>query len=241
MAGCYAACARLRWSATPLNPRATRRPARFCMRRPLRRRSPDTPSRRRSARGGWASYTWPPRTGSQERVALKVLRPKVVVDPYQRAVFLREMELMEGLRHPNIVAFLGGGEQNGGFYFAMEYCDGGSVEQLLKAANGPLPLRTAGPIMLQVLKGLAHAHERDLVHRDLKPQEPASLRIEREADGEDQRFRPRQELLQSGPQRDDRYRNVRRYLRLHASGADHRLQVCSGPRAMCGASRRPST
>ncbi|MBI5622440.1 MAG: protein kinase [Elusimicrobia bacterium] len=87
----------------------------------------------------------------------------------QIELFKREMAVAMSLRHPNIVEFLDGGDAGtAGVFFAMEYCDAGSVTDLLDK-KGPLKLSEAGPIMLQALQGLAFAHSKDFVHRDLKP------------------------------------------------------------------------
>ncbi len=104
------------------------------------------------------------------RVALKVLLSKVAVDERSREIFNREMDVAAGLRHPNIAEFIDRGSAGSAFYFIMEFCDGGSIDQLMVRHGGKLPLRTAAPIMLQTLDGLAFAHAKNIVHRDLKPQ-----------------------------------------------------------------------
>jgi eukaryotic-like serine/threonine-protein kinase len=102
-------------------------------------------------------------------VALKIMLSKVPVYEDARGVFLREIEVTRSLRHPNIVALYEYGSVGGGFYFVMEYCPGGNVETLMKERGGVLTVDQAMPIMLQVLEGLAFAHERGFVHRDLNP------------------------------------------------------------------------
>jgi eukaryotic-like serine/threonine-protein kinase len=52
----------------------------------------------------------------------------------------------------------------------MEFCEGGSVDNLMERRGGVLKLNEAGPLMLQALEGLAFAHQQNVVHRDLKPQ-----------------------------------------------------------------------
>jgi serine/threonine protein kinase len=61
------------------------------------------------------------------------------------------------------------GSVGSAFFFVMEYCNRGSLYQLMKRHRGKLPLDTAAPLILQCLAGLEHAHEHKFVHRDLKP------------------------------------------------------------------------
>ncbi|HAH07651.1 MAG TPA: serine/threonine protein kinase [Elusimicrobia bacterium] len=102
--------------------------------------------------------------------ALKVMS---VMDSHlsrkQRECFQREVESTKSLRHPNVVAFYGSGCSGDDLWFAMEYCDGGSLSALMKRCGGRLPLEQAAPLMLQVLSGLEYAHQLNIVHRDLKP------------------------------------------------------------------------
>jgi len=102
--------------------------------------------------------------------ALKVLLAQVVVDPQARESFLREIEVTRALRHPGIVELFDHGGAGSGFYFAMEYCAGGTVFHMLQRRQTALPVALAGRIALQALDGLAYAHERGFVHRDLKPE-----------------------------------------------------------------------
>src|SRR5262249_36374644 len=103
--------------------------------------------------------------------ALKVMLSKVAVDKVARHDFLREIENTRKLQHPHVVKFLDSGVENSAFYFLIEYCEGGSVDQLMKRYGGRrLTLAEAEPIMLGALEGLAYAHEQGIVHRDIKPQ-----------------------------------------------------------------------
>lgn len=120
----------------------------------------------------------------EERVALKILAPKIVVRPPVIETFLREVENTKILQHPNLVRLLDSGYSNGKFFFASEYCDGGSAADLMQQRGGRLSIDEALPIVLQVLEGLDYAHQLDapqpsfngalarqqkLIHRDLKP------------------------------------------------------------------------
>ena len=123
--------------------------------------------------------------GTGEALALKVLLAAVAVEQSARDRFLREIETTRALEHPNIVAFRDSGCSGATFFFASEYCDGGSVDQLMVRQGGTLAPEEAVAIVSQILDGLAHAHAaelpgvqradgsvlvpRGLVHRDIKP------------------------------------------------------------------------
>ncbi|MEM8717796.1 MAG: protein kinase [Cyanobacteria bacterium P01_G01_bin.39] len=103
-------------------------------------------------------------------VALKILLPQVAVMPQMKARFLGEVERTKMLDHPNLISFDDYGEADGIFFFTMEYCDRGSVADLLKKRGGKLAATEAIDIILQVLDGLHYAHiAKGLVHRDIKP------------------------------------------------------------------------
>lgn len=128
-------------------------------------------------RGGQGVVHLARRRDTGELVALKVLLARVAVEGPARAAFLREIENNRALRHPNIVRFHDSGSYGASFYLACEFCEGGSLEQLLRERGGTLPPDEAVPITLQLLDGLHHAHTseltpegaRGLVHRDIKP------------------------------------------------------------------------
>ena len=105
----------------------------------------------------------------QGPVALKVMLPEARLDDGARDLFLREIEVTRALRHRNIVGVLEAACEGELFYLALEYCEGGSAEALRRRHGGRVPLATALRLMCDVLDGLAFAHERGFVHRDLKP------------------------------------------------------------------------
>jgi serine/threonine protein kinase len=123
------------------------------------------------------------RTG--EEAALKVLLPRVAVDDIARKRFLREADNTRTLNHPHVVQLRDAGCGAGAFFLLLEYCDGGSVDDLLRQRGQPLALDEALTIVLQALDGLEYAHNADipyvrrpdgnfgpgrgLVHRDIKP------------------------------------------------------------------------
>lgn len=100
--------------------------------------------------------------------AVKVLYGDLAYDAGMRARFEREAEATSLLSHRHIVRVLDFGETPEGLlYLAMEYVDGTSLAGLL-AGQGRLPPARAAAFARQVAKGLAHAHERGIIHRDLK-------------------------------------------------------------------------
>jgi len=107
------------------------------------------------------------RKQDNHRVALKVLPPSLTLTERALARFLREAELMEKVSHPAIVRALEHGKHGRLHYFVMEFVDGVTLEQRVK--NGPLPARHAAEIGAQVARALHFAHERGIVHRDIKP------------------------------------------------------------------------
>src|SRR5262249_56105952 len=72
------------------------------------------------------------------------------------------------LHPPNIVIAYDAGEDRGAYYFAMELVDGKDLAEVVRR-NGPLPVQRACGYARQAALGLQHAHERGLVHRDVKP------------------------------------------------------------------------
>ena len=102
--------------------------------------------------------------------AVKVMLSRVDADDEAIAKFRREVAVTAGLEHPNIVRVLESGASGAVFYFIMEFCDGGSVWDLMLKNKGRLSLAQSKPIILGALEALAFAHDKGFVHRDLKPQ-----------------------------------------------------------------------
>lgn len=122
------------------------------------------------AQGGMGTVYLAFREGDGERTALKVIRPDASrMNKHLVELFLREVKVSLGLRHPNIVEFREDGFADGVFYFAMEFCESGSAAELMEKNGGRLDLPLAGRIAAQALEGLGYAHSRSVVHRDLKP------------------------------------------------------------------------
>ena len=125
---------------------------------------------RKLGEGGMGAVYLAHRKSDAKQVAIKVMLSKVAVDEQSRERFKREMDVVRGLQHPNIVEFYDQGSIGTAFYFVMEFCSGGSVDALMDRYGGRLPPEVATPIVFQALQGLAFAHDKNFVHRDLKPQ-----------------------------------------------------------------------
>jgi eukaryotic-like serine/threonine-protein kinase len=104
----------------------------------------------------------------ERTVALKVLHEQYTRDDDYVERFRREARAVAKLAHPNIVTVIDRGEQDGRQFIVFEYVDGPNLKDLTR--NGPLEVRDAIGLTLQVARALSFAHDRGLVHRDVKPQ-----------------------------------------------------------------------
>ena len=103
-------------------------------------------------------------------VALKVLRKQYAGDDEFAERFKREAMSAASLSHPNIVQVYDRGEtEEGASYIAMEYVPGGTLKERI-SGKGPLEAAAAAGIGAQVAEALGAAHDRGMVHRDIKPQ-----------------------------------------------------------------------
>jgi eukaryotic-like serine/threonine-protein kinase len=101
-------------------------------------------------------------------VALKVLVPDSRLDKTSVSRFFREMKIVALLDHPNVVRAIDADVHEGCPYLVMEYLDGDDLAHVF-ARRGPLPPDEVIEYMAQASRGLAHAHERGVIHRDVKP------------------------------------------------------------------------
>jgi protein kinase-like protein len=104
----------------------------------------------------------------KRNVALKLLAPELAEDEGFRVRFLRESQLAASLDHPNVVPVYEAGEVDGLLYIAMRYVLGIDLKALLRAEGALAPERALA-LVGQVASALDAAHERGLVHRDVKP------------------------------------------------------------------------
>ena len=136
-------------------------------------------------KGGFGEVYLARHTITNKLVAIKVMLPEVAEDENAVAKFLRETENHRALKHPNIVQLFDYGYSENMFFFTLEYCQEGSLQNYLKNKGKPLTIDEAIPIILQILDGLDYAHNAEipyvkladgtrgkgkgLVHRDIKP------------------------------------------------------------------------
>jgi class 3 adenylate cyclase/tetratricopeptide (TPR) repeat protein len=101
-------------------------------------------------------------------VALKFLTPHLAASEAAKERFLSEARAASAIDHPNIATIHEIGETpDGGVFIVMAYYPGPTLRD--KLLGGPLPVETALEIAIQVTRGLGKAHERGIVHRDVKP------------------------------------------------------------------------
>lgn len=101
-------------------------------------------------------------------VAAKVMHEQYVHDEVFRERFRREARAMAQLSHPNLVNVYDFSASGGEVFLVMELITGGTLRELL-AERGPMPPHAAAAVMRGMLTGLAVAHEKGMVHRDIKP------------------------------------------------------------------------
>jgi len=101
-------------------------------------------------------------------VAVKVLAPPLDRDKAFVERFRREARAAAGLSHPNIVAVFDNGSDDGTHYIVTELVDGETLAERLRR-DGPMPPPEAIEVAVDVCHALAAAHERGVVHRDIKP------------------------------------------------------------------------
>ncbi|MDQ1354895.1 MAG: hypothetical protein QG657_5204 [Acidobacteriota bacterium] len=103
-----------------------------------------------------------------EKVALKVLREELFEDEKNRKRFRQEAAIVDQLDHPNIIKVYERGQSHRSMYIAMELLEGKTLTKKIEA-EGPLDLFDSLHIMAQVTDALAKIHSKDIVHRDMKP------------------------------------------------------------------------
>ncbi|WP_310572292.1 serine/threonine-protein kinase [Gemmatimonas sp.] len=123
---------------------------------------------RELGRGGMAAVFLAFDPGLERQVAVKLLLPDVSVHGDVVERFLREARTVAALQHPHIVSVYGVRSRDDAHAILMQFVDGTSLDTVV-AERGARPPAQAARLLSQVAAGLQHAHDRGVVHRDVKP------------------------------------------------------------------------
>ena len=118
-------------------------------------------------RGGMGTVWRAVQLRTRRDVALKVMSPGFAASHKARARFDREVELAARLEHTNLARVYDSGVDRGAYYYAMELIDGRHMDEYVTAAH--LDKRQIVELMRTVCRAIQHAHQRGVIHRDLKP------------------------------------------------------------------------
>lgn len=119
------------------------------------------------AQGGMGAVYLGKQLSLDRTVAIKILPPELGTDTSYFTLFESEAKSLAKVNHPNLVGIYDFGEVGGMFYIIMEYVPGRS---LYKTSNGyAVDEHDAAYLIAEICKGLAHAHEFGILHRDIKP------------------------------------------------------------------------
>ena len=120
------------------------------------------------ARGGMGVVYKAKQTSLNRIVAVKMILAGQLASEADIRRFHTEAEAAANLQHPNIVAIHEVGEHEGRHYFSMDYVEGKNLAGLVR--EGPLPPTTAAQLVKTIAEAIQYAHQRGILHRDLKPQ-----------------------------------------------------------------------
>ncbi|MGE3617867.1 MAG: protein kinase [Gemmatimonadales bacterium] len=119
-------------------------------------------------RGGMAAVYLAHEIALDRKVAIKVMRPGLMLDEGMVGRFLREARTMASFHHPNIVTVHAVESAEDLHYFVMQYVPGMSLDRIIKA-RGSLPIAAVQSVIYQAASALGYAHRAGVIHRDVKP------------------------------------------------------------------------
>src|SRR6188472_1657261 len=102
-------------------------------------------------------------------VAIKLMHADISTDPDQLERFRREARAVARLNHPHVVTVIDAGEDEGAPYIVFEFVEGETLKDRIRRL-GRLPIPEAVAYAIEIGRALGAAHERQIVHRDVKPQ-----------------------------------------------------------------------
>ncbi|MBX9584920.1 MAG: protein kinase, partial [Gemmataceae bacterium] len=125
--------------------------------------------RRQLGKGGCGIVflAYDPKLGRE--VAVKIPRPEMLLSPDARRRLVREARAAAEFDHPNLVPVYETGEIGPVCYLATAYCPGQTLAEWLDRQAFPVPVRSAARLVAQLADAVQHAHDRGVLHRDLKP------------------------------------------------------------------------
>ena len=119
-------------------------------------------------RGGMGAVYRASEEGLGRKVALKVIAPELAQDERFRERFLRESRIAASLDHPHVIPIYQAGDEDGLLFLAMRYVEGSDLAKVV-AEDGALEPKRAVDLLSQIAEALDAAHEKGLIHRDVKP------------------------------------------------------------------------
>jgi eukaryotic-like serine/threonine-protein kinase len=131
--------------------------------------------------GGMASVYRARHKLTEKQVAVKIMNPLLASDPIVRERFRREARSAQKLAHPNIIEIYDQGDtEDGTAFIVMELLHGESLAPVI--SRGPFEVDRAIHVMIQIARGVARAHDLEIIHRDIKPE---NIFLCRREDGSD--------------------------------------------------------
>ena len=119
--------------------------------------------------GAWAIVYQGHHTALGKKVAIKMLKHQMAMNEEFHDRFIKEATIIAAMQHHNIINVFDVEERFNTIFIIMEYLEGTPLDVVLKD-NGPLPVLQVVDVFQQVCAGLSYAHERGIVHQDIKPE-----------------------------------------------------------------------